>query len=151
MISLFVGIATMYWSCRHEIIMCRWMAGQFSFGETEVCNMHVHVLFFFFFWCVHILFYRRTIALLFPNPTSASLAIPRVRVATAILRIVPFIPNDSHKKLDMRGEWNRICPHNWYIGSLSYHSWPRGPNSLTIRAGNQGLQNIFVTSSSWSF
>ena len=26
------------------------MAGQFSFGETEVCNMHVHVLFFFFFF-----------------------------------------------------------------------------------------------------
>ena len=142
MISLFVGIATMYWSCRHEIIMCRWMAGQLSFGETEVCNMDVHVLF-----CRR----RRRIALLFPNPTSASLAIPRVRVATAILRIVPFIPNDSHKNLDMRGEWNRICPHNWYVGSLSYHSWPRGPNSLTIRAGNQGLQNIFVTFSSWSF
>ena len=49
------------------------MAGKFSFGETEVCNMHVHVLF-----C------RRRIALLFPNPTSASLAIPRVRVATTI-------------------------------------------------------------------
>ena len=139
-ICLFVGIATMYWSCRHEIIMCRWMAGQFSFGETEVYNMHMHVVF-----C------RRRIALLFPNPTSASLAIPRVQVATTILRTVPFIPNYSHQNLDMRGEWNRICLHNWYIGSLSSHSWPRGPNSLTIRAGNQGLQNIFVTSSIWSF
>ena len=116
------------------------MAGQFSFGEIEVCNMHVHILF-----C------QKRIALLFPNPTSASLAIPRVRVATAILRKVPFIPNDSHNKLDMRGESNRICLHNWYIGPLSCYSWPRGPNSLTIIAGNQGLQNIFVTSSSLGF
>ena len=69
------------------------MAGQFSFGETEVYNMHMHVVF-----C------RRRIALLFPNPTSASLAIPRVQVATTILRTVPFIPNYSHQNLDMRGE-----------------------------------------------
>ena len=77
--SLIVGIATIYWSCRHEIIMCRWMAGQFSFGEIEVCNMHVHILF-----C------QKRIALLFPNPTSASLAIPHVRVVMVVLRTMPF-------------------------------------------------------------
>ena len=55
------------------------MAGQFSFGEIEVCNMHVHIL-----------FYQKRIALLFPNPTSVSLAIPHVRVVMVVLRTMPF-------------------------------------------------------------
>jgi hypothetical protein len=57
----------------YYISMCRWMAGQFSFGKTEIC-MHVHVS----------LCQRRT-ALLFVNPTSASLPlIPHARVATVV-------------------------------------------------------------------
>ena len=47
--------------------------------QKYICNMHLHVLF-----C------QRRFALLFPNPTSASLAIPHVRAATVILYTVPF-------------------------------------------------------------
>ena len=113
------------------------MARQFSFGETKVCNMHLHVLF-----C------RRRFALLFLNPTSASLAMPHVWVATVTLLCLLY--HMIRTKFGICGEIKQdiwICLHKWYIASLSHYSWPRGPNSHTIRAKNQGIQNILVTSS----
>ena len=104
--------------------------------QKYLCNMHLHVLF-----C------QRRFALLFPNPISTSLTITQVRAAMVILYTVPFMPHDSHQiygyargmKQDI---WISLL--NWYIRSLSHCSWPRGPNSLTIKLKLEALTSKYL-------
>ena len=85
--SLFVSIATILkpqaWNYYVQVNGNAILLWQHKY----ICNMHLHVLF-----C------QRRFALLFPNPTSASLATAHVRAATVILYTVPvyttwFAPN----------------------------------------------------------
>lgn len=116
--NLFVAlIGNKNWSWFHEITMCGWMAGQFSFGKTEVCM------------CTFSLPKEDCTVIPEPHNCMHPLPISHARVATLIQQF--FYTAGFAPAFGYAGERNGICRYNSCRGSILVASWPRGPSSLS--------------------